>query len=173
MRKIREKEKGKVGENFIGLVVFTDTTFFSPKLRSRRTTTPRPDPNPNSHRSLNPNCTKTLKPKTTTKLHKKKPPTKCNVEGRQAITTLRLARSMTTSVRRSSMASAPEETRRLRSTWARSERRWRSMTMWSLGGSGEDLMLCWGLWNQGLVNFDFDDNKTRFRTNDYILSVIR
>ena len=30
-----------------------------------------------------------------------------------------------------------------------------------------------GLWNQGLVNLDFDDNKTRFRTNDYISSVIR
>ena len=29
------------------------------------------------------------------------------------------------------------------------------------------------MWNQGLVNIDFDDNKTRFRTNDYILSVIR
>ena len=29
------------------------------------------------------------------------------------------------------------------------------------------------LWNQGLVNLDFDDNKTRFRTNDYISSVIR
>ena len=29
------------------------------------------------------------------------------------------------------------------------------------------------LWNQGLVNLDFDDNKTRFGTNDYILSVIR
>ena len=27
--------------------------------------------------------------------------------------------------------------------------------------------------NQGLVNLDFDDNKTRFRTNDHILSVIR
>ena len=27
--------------------------------------------------------------------------------------------------------------------------------------------------NQGLVNLDFDDNKTRFRTNDYISSVIR
>ena len=24
-----------------------------------------------------------------------------------------------------------------------------------------------------MVNFDFDDNKTKFRTNDYILSVIR
>ena len=31
----------------------------------------------------------------------------------------------------------------------------------------------WDLWNQGLVNLGFDDNKTRFRTNDYILSVIR
>ena len=29
------------------------------------------------------------------------------------------------------------------------------------------------LWNQGLANLDFDDNKTRFITNDYILSVIR
>ena len=29
------------------------------------------------------------------------------------------------------------------------------------------------LWNQGLVNLDFDDNKTRFRTNDYISSVIK
>ena len=29
------------------------------------------------------------------------------------------------------------------------------------------------MWNQGLVNLDFDDNKTRFRTNDYISSVIR
>ena len=29
------------------------------------------------------------------------------------------------------------------------------------------------VWNQGLVNLDFDDNKTRFKTNDYILSVIR
>ena len=29
------------------------------------------------------------------------------------------------------------------------------------------------VWNQGLVNLDFDDNKTRFRTNDYISSVIR
>ena len=27
--------------------------------------------------------------------------------------------------------------------------------------------------NQGLVNLDFDDNKTRFRTNDHISSVIR
>ena len=31
----------------------------------------------------------------------------------------------------------------------------------------------WKLWNQGLVNLDFDDNKTRFKTNDYISSVIR
>ena len=33
----------------------------------------------------------------------------------------------------------------------------------------------WGikLWNQGLVNLDFDDNETRFRTNDHISSVIR
>ena len=29
------------------------------------------------------------------------------------------------------------------------------------------------LWNQGLINFDFDDNKIRFETNDYISSVIR
>ena len=29
------------------------------------------------------------------------------------------------------------------------------------------------LWNQGLVNLAFDDNKTRFRTNDHISSVIR
>ena len=29
------------------------------------------------------------------------------------------------------------------------------------------------LWNQGLVNHDFDDNKTKFRTNDHISSVIR
>ena len=29
------------------------------------------------------------------------------------------------------------------------------------------------LWNQGLVNLGFDDNKTRFKTNDYILSVFR
>ena len=29
------------------------------------------------------------------------------------------------------------------------------------------------MWNQGLVNLDFDDNKTRLRTNDYISSVIR
>ena len=29
------------------------------------------------------------------------------------------------------------------------------------------------VWNQSLVNFDFDDNKIRFRTNDYISSVIR
>ena len=29
------------------------------------------------------------------------------------------------------------------------------------------------LWNQGLVNLGFDDNKTRFQTNDYISSVIR
>ena len=32
---------------------------------------------------------------------------------------------------------------------------------------------CFVLWNQGLVNLSFDDNKTRFRTNDYISSVIR
>ena len=29
------------------------------------------------------------------------------------------------------------------------------------------------LWNQGLVNLGFDDNKTRFRTNDYISNVNR
>ena len=29
------------------------------------------------------------------------------------------------------------------------------------------------LWNQGLVNFDFDNNKIRFRTHDYISSMIR
>ena len=29
------------------------------------------------------------------------------------------------------------------------------------------------MWNQGLVNLDFDDNKTRFRTNYYISSVFR
>ena len=29
------------------------------------------------------------------------------------------------------------------------------------------------VWNQCLVNLDFDDNKTRFRTDDYISSVIR
>ena len=29
------------------------------------------------------------------------------------------------------------------------------------------------LWNQSLVNLDFDDNKIRFRTNDHISSVIR
>ena len=29
------------------------------------------------------------------------------------------------------------------------------------------------MWNQGLVNLGFDDNKTRFRTNDYISSMIR
>ena len=29
------------------------------------------------------------------------------------------------------------------------------------------------MWNQGLVNPNFDDNKTRFGTNDYISSVIR
>ena len=28
------------------------------------------------------------------------------------------------------------------------------------------------MWNQGLDNLDFDDNKTRFRTNDYISSII-
>ena len=30
----------------------------------------------------------------------------------------------------------------------------------------------WYVSNQGLVNLGFDNNKTRFRTNDYILSVI-
>nr|CAN82286.1 hypothetical protein VITISV_028336 [Vitis vinifera] len=30
-----------------------------------------------------------------------------------------------------------------------------------------------GVSEQGLVNLDFDDNKTRFRTNDHISSVIR
>ena len=29
------------------------------------------------------------------------------------------------------------------------------------------------LWNQGLVNLDFDDNKIRFRTNYYISNMIR
>ena len=29
------------------------------------------------------------------------------------------------------------------------------------------------VWNKSLVNLGFDDNKTRFRTNDYISSVIR
>ena len=29
------------------------------------------------------------------------------------------------------------------------------------------------VWNQGLVNFGFNDNKTRFRTNNCISSVIR
>ena len=29
------------------------------------------------------------------------------------------------------------------------------------------------LWNKSLVNLDFNDNKTRFRTNDHISSVIR
>ena len=29
------------------------------------------------------------------------------------------------------------------------------------------------LWNQCLVNLDFDDNKIKFKTNDYISSVIR
>ena len=29
------------------------------------------------------------------------------------------------------------------------------------------------IWNQGLVNLDFDDNKIRFRINDHISSVIR
>ena len=28
------------------------------------------------------------------------------------------------------------------------------------------------LWNQGLVNVDFDDNKTKFKTNYHISSVI-
>ena len=30
----------------------------------------------------------------------------------------------------------------------------------------------WYVSNQGLINLGFDNNKTRFRTNDYILSVI-
>ena len=29
------------------------------------------------------------------------------------------------------------------------------------------------MWNQGLVNLGFDDNKTKFETNDYISSVIK
>ena len=29
------------------------------------------------------------------------------------------------------------------------------------------------MWNQSSVNLGFDDNKTRFETNDYISSVIR
>ena len=29
------------------------------------------------------------------------------------------------------------------------------------------------MWNQGLVNLNFDDNKIKFRTNDYISSVFR
>ena len=29
------------------------------------------------------------------------------------------------------------------------------------------------MWNQSLVNLGFNDNKTRFETNDYISSVIR
>ena len=29
------------------------------------------------------------------------------------------------------------------------------------------------LWNQSLINLNFNDNKIRFKTNDYILSVIR
>ena len=29
------------------------------------------------------------------------------------------------------------------------------------------------VWNQGLVNLDFDDNKTRCKTNNYISNVIR
>ena len=36
------------------------------------------------------------------------------------------------------------------------------------------LFLLWNIvWNQGLVNIGFDNNKTRFITNDYISSVIR
>ena len=31
----------------------------------------------------------------------------------------------------------------------------------------------YNVWNQGLINLNFDDNKTRFKTNDYISSVIR
>ena len=41
---------------------------------------------------------------------------------------------------------------------------------WTRPTVSHDLRL---LWNQGLVNLGFDDNKTRFRTNDYISSVIR
>ena len=41
-------------------------------------------------------------------------------------------------------------------------------TTWTLLIFGRTLV-----WNQGLVNLDFDDNKTRFRTNDHISSVIR
>ena len=33
--------------------------------------------------------------------------------------------------------------------------------------------MIFSLWNQGLVNIDFDDNKTKFKTYDYISSVIR
>ena len=33
--------------------------------------------------------------------------------------------------------------------------------------------MIFSLWNQGLVNLDFDDNKTKFKTYDYISSVIR
>ena len=33
--------------------------------------------------------------------------------------------------------------------------------------------VCVCVWNQSLVNLDFDDNKIRFRTNDHISSVIR
>ena len=29
------------------------------------------------------------------------------------------------------------------------------------------------MWNQDLVNLNFDDNKTRFKTNDYISNMIR
>ena len=29
------------------------------------------------------------------------------------------------------------------------------------------------LWNQNLVNLSFDDNKTKFKTNYYILSMFR
>ena len=35
------------------------------------------------------------------------------------------------------------------------------------------MYVCVCEWNQGLVNFDFDDNKTRFEINDYISNVIR
>ena len=29
------------------------------------------------------------------------------------------------------------------------------------------------VWNQSFVNLDFDDNKIRFRTNDYVSSIFR
>ena len=40
-------------------------------------------------------------------------------------------------------------------------------------GSTIYIYKCVCVWNQGLVNLGFDDNKIRFRTNDYISSVIR